>query len=176
MRRARHRRPRAVRVVGDALLWLAAALGAVCLVLTVLAFTLHISLIMFRTGSMSPTIPTGAVAVVQQIPASEIEVGDIVTVDRDDLLPITHRVTSVAPGETDAERVITMRGDANEQDDPYPYAVTEVREVIFSVPGIAKGLASLGNPFVMGSLTLVAGALVGWAFWPRAREADRGGG
>ncbi|HLT68206.1 MAG TPA: signal peptidase I [Microbacterium sp.] len=177
MRRARRRRPRPVSVIGDALLWIAAALGLVCLVLTVLAFTLHISLIMFRTGSMDPTIPTGSVAIVREIPASDIAVGDIVTVDRgDDQLPITHRVTSVGPGATEAERILTMRGDANEQDDPYPYTVTSVREVIFSVPGLAQGIASLGNPLVMGALTLAAGLLVGWAFWPREREADRGAG
>ena len=172
LRRAR-RRPRPGQVIGDALLWIAAALGVVCLVLMVLAFTLNITLMMFRTGSMSPTIPAGSVAVVQEIPARDVNVGDIVTVDRgDDQLPITHRVTSVSPGSNDAERVITMRGDANAQDDPYPYTVTTVREVLFSVPGIAAGLASLGNPLVMGALTLAAGALVGGAFWPRARDDD----
>ncbi len=45
---------------------------------------------------MEPTIPTGSLAVVHEIPASEIAVGDIVTVDRPGQLPITHRVTSVA--------------------------------------------------------------------------------
>ncbi len=173
LRQARKRRPRPLRVIGDLLLWIAAALGALCLVLLVLAFTLNISLIMFRTGSMSPTIPTGSVAVVREIPASEIGVGDVVTVDRGgDELPVTHRVTSVDPGSSADERVITMRGDANEQDDPYPYTVTQVRVVLFSVPGIATTLASFGNPIMMGAMTLVAGALVGWAFWPRERSDE----
>lgn len=173
LREARRKRPHPVRVIGDVLLWIAAALGALCLVLLVLAFTLNISLIMFRTGSMSPAIPTGSVAIVQEIPASEIEVGDVVTVDRgEDELPVTHRVTSVEPGPSADERVITMRGDANEQDDPYPYTVTTVRSVLFSVPGIATTLASFGNPLMMGAMTLVAGALVGWAFWPRERSDE----
>ena len=117
--------------IADVLLWIAAVAGVVCIALVILAFTANISLIMFRTGSMSPTIPAGSVAVVQQIPASAIEVGDVVTVDREDELPVTHRVTSVVAGASEGERVITMRGDANSSDDQYPYVVTSVRIMLF---------------------------------------------
>ena len=172
--RADLRQPRRVRpgrVIADVLLWIGAALGAVCIVLTILAFTLHISLIMFRTGSMDPTIPTGSVAVVHEIPASDVEVGDIVTVERgDNDLPITHRVTSIADGDSSDERVITMKGDANELEDPAPYRVTTVREVLFSVPGLAPLLARAGSPIVVGTLTVIAAAIVGWAFWPREKK------
>src|SRR3954454_7756091 len=87
--------PKATSVIGDVLLWIAAVAGVICIVLVILAFTANITLIMFRTGSMTPAIPAGSVAVVQRIPASEIEVGDVVTVDRDGQLPVTHRVRSV---------------------------------------------------------------------------------
>ncbi|MEU4015204.1 signal peptidase I [Microbacterium sp. NPDC028030] len=155
------------RILGDILLWLAAIAGAVCILLVVLAFTAQVTLIMFRTGSMAPTIPAGAVAVVQRVPASEIEVGDVVTVDRDGELPVTHRVTTIAPGAAADERIITMRGDANAADDPFPYPVTSVRTVLFAVPGIALIVAGMGNPVVLGSLTVAATTLVVWAFWPR---------
>ncbi|WP_312170785.1 S26 family signal peptidase, partial [Microbacterium sp.] len=69
-------------MLADIALWIAAVAGVVCMVLVILALTANITLIMFRTGSMSPTIPAGSVAVVQRIPASAIEVGDVVTVDR----------------------------------------------------------------------------------------------
>ncbi|WEK60629.1 MAG: signal peptidase I [Candidatus Microbacterium colombiense] len=161
------------RVVVDVLLWIAAAGGAVCIVLVVLAVTAQITLIMFRTGSMSPTIPAGSVAVVQRVPASDIRVGDVVTVDREDELPVTHRVTSIAPGADDAQRVITMRGDANADEDPFPYTVTSVRIVLFSVPGIATVIVGMGNPYVLGALTVAASALVVWAFWPRAEKGVR---
>lgn len=156
------------RLLGDLLLWCAAIGGVVCIILVILAYTSNITLIMFRTGSMSPTIPAGAVAVVQRVPASDIAIGDVVTVDRDQQLPVTHRVTSIAPGETDAARVITMRGDANADDDPYPYAVESVRRVLFSVPGVATVIVGMGSPYVLGGITLAASFLVGWAFWPRA--------
>lgn len=150
--------------------------GVACIVLTVLAFAGGFSLIMFKTGSMSPTIPAGSVALVKKVAAEEIAVGDILTVDRVDALPITHRVTSVTPSASDTERVITMRGDANDADDPLPYTVTEARTVIGSVPHLAHVIVWFGNPWVLGGITLGAAALVTWAFWPRdpnrRREAD----
>jgi signal peptidase len=161
------------RLIADVLLWIAAVGGVICIVLVVLALTAQITLIMFRTGSMSPTIPAGSVSVVQRIPASDIAVGDVVTVDRVDELPITHRVTSVESGAAPDERIITMRGDANAQEDPFPYAVTSVRIVLFSVPGIATVIVGMGNPYVLGALTLAATTLVVWAFWPRAERVER---
>lgn len=161
------------RVLADILLWLAAAAGVICMVLVIVAFTANITLIMFRTGSMAPTIPAGSVAVVQSVAASDVQIGDVVTVDRAGDLPVTHRITSIAPGASADERVITMRGDANAADDPYPYAVQTVRVVLFSIPGIATVIVAMGNPYVLGGLTLGATALVVWAFWPRSPKARR---
>lgn len=154
-------------MLSEALLLCAAIAGAICIVLVILAFAANITLILFRTGSMAPTIPAGSVAIVQKVSATEIAVGDIVTVDRENELPVTHRVTSIAPGPSTASRTITMRGDANEDDDPLPYTVESVRIVHFSVPGLAPVIVALGNPFVLGGITVSAAALVGWAFWPR---------
>lgn len=164
---------RASGMFGEILLWIAAAAGLACIVLVVLAFTAHITLIMFRTGSMSPTIPAGSVAVVQQVPASEVHVGDVVTVDRAGQLPVTHRVRVAEAGGSPAERVLTLRGDANAQDDPAPYVVTQVRIVRMAIPGLAPLIVAFGNPFVLGSLTLGATALVVWAFWPRRERSRR---
>ncbi len=83
-------------ILGEVLLWLAAVGGAICIVVVLAAVFFNVTLIMFKTGSMEPTIPTGSLAVVQEIPASEVAVGDIVTVDRPGQLPVTHRVTSVS--------------------------------------------------------------------------------
>lgn len=160
------------RMLGDIALWAAAAAGVVCIVLVILAITANITLILFRTGSMSPTIPAGSVAVVQRVDAAQLRVGDVVTVDREGELPVTHRVTSIEPGATDAERIITMRGDANAADDPFPYTVTSVRTVLFSIPGIATVIAGMGDPWVLGGLTAGATVLVVWAFWPRSGSAS----
>lgn len=159
------------RRLGGALLNIAALGGAVCIVLVILSAVFNISLIMFKTGSMSPTIPAGSLAVVREISAQEIAVGDVVTVDRVGMLPVTHRVTSVeGSGET---RTITMRGDANEAEDPAPYTVTDVRIVLGSVPGLAYVVVWFSNPWVLGSLTIGASVLVTWAFWPRDPGGSR---
>lgn len=157
----------------ELLLTVAALGGVVCIVLTILAFTGGYSLIMFKTGSMSPTIPAGSVSLVQRIPAAEIEVGDVVTVDREGKLPITHRVTAIEPGATAAERVITMKGDANSTADPEPYTITEGGVVRGSVPNLAYVIVWFGSPWVLGGITIGAALLVMWAFWPRTSPQFR---
>src|SRR5699024_10594064 len=99
-------------------------------------------------------------------------VGDVVTVDRPAALPITHRVTSVAEVPLSTERIITMKGDANEAEDPFPYTVNTVRLVLASVPNLAYGVIWLSNPWVMAVLTIGASTLVTWAFWPRDPSED----
>ncbi|MCU1510118.1 MAG: hypothetical protein JWQ12_2383 [Glaciihabitans sp.] len=152
--------------IGSILLTLAAAGGAICIVLVILAVVFHISLVMFKTGSMSPTIPQGSVALVRQVPASEVKVGEVVTVSRTGQLPISHRVTSVKPGDTAGTRILTLRGDANPTDDPVPYTVHSASVVFWSAPGVAYFIVWLSNPLVAGAIALGVSALVTWAFWP----------
>ena len=158
---------RAVKsIIGGALLNLAAAGGVVCIAAVIAAAAFDITLIMFKTGSMSPAIPTGSLSVVKEIPAADVRVGDVVTVDRPGKLPVTHRVTSVSAADGGARR-ITMRGDANGADDPAPYIVSDVRIVLVSFPGLAYAVVAASHPMVMGGITIAAAVLVTWAFWPR---------
>ncbi|MBT2497104.1 signal peptidase I [Microbacterium sp. ISL-59] len=159
------------RGLREVLLTLAAVGGVLCILLVILAFTGGYSLIMFKTGSMTPTIPAGSVALVQKIPAADIAVGDVVTVDRDAALPITHRVTGVEQADQGEQRVITMKGDANDVEDPAPYTVSDVRIVRGSVPALANVIVWFGSPWVLGGVTLGASLLVVWAFWPRRERA-----
>ncbi|WP_217177579.1 signal peptidase I [Streptomyces sp. AC495_CC817] len=164
------------RGLREVLLTLAALGGAVCVALVIMAYAGGYTLIMFKTGSMTPTIPAGSVALVQRIPADEIAIGDVVTVARPDALPITHRVTSIRDGETADQRVITMKGDANDAEDPAPYTVSDVRIVRGSVPNLAYVIVWFGSPWVLGGITLGASVLVVWAFWPRRERDDRASG
>lgn len=161
--RARRRGP--ATMVREVLLNVAAAGGAICILLTLAAVIFHISLIMFKTGSMAPTIPAGSLAVVREVPVSEVRVGDVVTVEREGKLPVTHRVTSVRL--EDGRGVLTMKGDANPVEDPAPYTVSTVRTVLWSAPGLAQWVAKASNPFVLGGVTLAVAALVTWVLWPR---------
>jgi signal peptidase len=161
--------------LGSFLLNLAALGGLVCIVLVILAWVFNISLIMFKTGSMSPTIPAGSLAVVREIPAAEIKVGDVITVDREGNLPVTHRVTSIDLGASEGQRILTMRGDANSVDDPFPYVVDTARSTFWHMPGLAKIVVWFGNPWVLGSFTIAAALLVTWSFWPRESGSHRDG-
>ncbi|UZF47708.1 signal peptidase I [Rhodococcus rhodochrous] len=153
--------------IENSLLNLLAAGGVLCIGLVIAAFFFNISLILFKTGSMSPTIPQGSMSVVQRISADEIRVGDVVTVDREEGdLPVTHRVIAVYP-QRPGEALIEMQGDANPNPDPGPYRVTEVRKVLWSLPGAASVIVWFSDPLILGGLTLGAAVLVLWAFWPR---------
>lgn len=154
-------------VAGDVLLTALAVGGVLCIIGVLLALVFNITLIMFKTGSMSPTIPAGSLAVVREIAASDVRVGDITTIDRPGVLPITHRVIAIAAS-TGTLREITMQGDANAQPDAQPYVVSHVRLVIFSIPNLAYFVSKLANPFVMGGIAVSVAGLVTWAFWPRA--------
>lgn len=168
-RRGRSRQ-RATDLAREVLLTVAALFGTVCLAVIIGVITLDLGVIVFRTGSMSPTIPTGAAALVRQIPADQVEVGDVVTVPSPlGPLPVTHRVVA-AEQLTDGTTRLRLRGDANDSEDPFPYDVTEVRRVVVSAPGVGYALVRLGDPWVMGSVTVGVAALVGWALWPRQRE------
>jgi len=156
-------------IAGRIVLDLLALGGLVCILLVVASVVFKVSIVMFATGSMAPTIPAGSIALVREIPATEIEVGDVVTVDRDPELPVTHRVLEIQ--DVDGAIVtFTMQGDDNVDPDPFPYVETTVREVLWSAPGLANTVVQLQNPFVLGGITLGATVLVTWAFWPRRRD------
>lgn len=173
MIKLRTRRRSPIAWIGGALLNLLAVLGLVCIVLVIVGIVSNVSIMMFRTGSMSPTITAGSIAFVKEIPAEEMTIGDVVTVDRGpDVLPVTHRVITILDTDEQSGRVtFEMRGDANEAKDPEPYTAQTVRRVMFSVPGLAPIIQEFRNPYVLGGITIGASLLVVWAFWPR-REDD----
>lgn len=164
---------RALRTVRELGLTLAAVAGVACLALLLLGEVTGSTLVVFRTGSMAPTMPTGAVAVVQDVAATEVVPGDVVTVQRGDgSLPITHRVVATTPDPSVAGGVqLVLRGDANASDDPAPYAVTRVGRVAWSAPAVGAWLERVRTPPVMGALTLGAAALVVVTSWPRREDA-----
>ena len=160
-----------LRGAGEVLLWAAATLGVLCALLALLTSTFGFRVMLFSSGSMEPSISVGSAALVRTVDAAEIEVGDIVTVARGaGQLPVTHRVVAVEAADDPAARLLTLRGDANAQDDPAPYEVTEAGRVVFSVPGVAPAVAQLGNPRVLGPLGVVAAVFVIWGLWPRRQH------
>ncbi len=126
---------------------------------------------------MAPTIPTGAAAVVRDVEAADIAVGDVITVQRvGAALPVTHRVVAIdADPANSSGRLVTLRGDANASNDLTPYAITGAKRVMASFAGLGVLLEVMRSPFFLGVTTLAVGLLTVWAFWPARQQRHRMG-
>ena len=147
-----------------------AVLGLLCIVAASVSMFLGITPLVFQSGSMSPEITTGALGLARTVPASELEVGEVVSVNDANGVRITHRVTGLEPM-TDGSVSMTMRGDANGADDPVPYEIHEADRVFFHVNGLGYAVAWLSNPVAIFLGGMLAGGLCVIAFG-RTRDDD----
>ncbi|WP_052493258.1 signal peptidase I [Rhodococcus sp. MEB064] len=145
------------RRVADRALTAAAVLGALCIVFAVCASVFSLTPLVFRSGSMEPSIPTGSLALARGTSAVEVQVGDVVSVVRSDGSRITHRVDRVdfAEGET---AVLILKGDANSTPDADPYILSSADRVVAHVPYAGYAASWLSTPFawVVGGLAAAA--------------------
>lgn len=154
----RHARPPSRGWV-DHLLTLAALLGLVTTGVTVFAAQSGLRPLVVRSGSMEPTIATGSMVLVRDVPASSISVGDVVAVERPDHTRVTHRVVSVT--HLGATVSLVLKGDANRDPDPSPVVVTHAGRLVFTAPVLGRMgafLSSARGGFVLG--WLVAGVML----------------
>lgn len=143
--------------LADLLLTLAAVLGLVVLGITVTAHVTGLRPLVVKSGSMEPTIPTGGMVLVRTIPAADIQVGDVVAVERPDRTRVTHRVTGIVLEGATAQ--LTLKGDANDDPDPLPVTVAAAGKLVASVPSIGRVsafFASAKGGFVLGCLFTAA--------------------
>jgi signal peptidase len=119
------------RVPGLALT-VAAALGTAVLAVSVLAPVLGFRPLIFQSGSMSPTIPVGSLALARLTNPQDLRVGDVVTVPFAEKY-VTHRIVRI--GHVGHALVVTLKGDGNRHADPTPYRVpSAVPRVVTSAP------------------------------------------
>jgi signal peptidase len=179
MRRRTDAAETAVRPIGrvaDAALVLCALAGLLSAAWWVLSAVLGLGLVSFATGSMSPKYPTGSIAVSMAVALDDVRVGDVVTVQRGHgLAPITHRVVGITVAAGDRSASVRLKGDANQQEDPAPYAVTALRRVVLPLPPVADALRYTGSPAVVLGTGAIIVASIAFAFWPeriRPRHRD----
>ena len=147
-----------VRIAREVFLSAGALLGVVCVLATVAGAALGIKPLVFRSGSMSPAIGVGDLAVSQTVDASSLKRGDIVSVVNGTGNRVTHRVVNVAS--QGAARQLTLKGDANRSPDVEVYTVTRAEKVLFDVPKAGYVVDAATSPvglFVLG--LYVAGML-----------------
>ncbi|MBA2953066.1 signal peptidase I [Nocardioides sp. CGMCC 1.13656] len=140
------------------LLTAGAVLGVVCALVTVGALLFGLRPLVFESGSMSPTIDTGDLAISHQVQADSLREGQIVSVPAGDGTRVTHRVVSVEHDHGQA--VLVLRGDANEVDDATPYRVGEADVVLLHVPRLGYAVGWLSSPVGLFLLGLYAAFLV----------------
>lgn len=111
-----------------------------------------------ETASMDPTIPVGALVVVQPEGAADLVEGDIVAYQRGDVV-IVHRVVANQV----VEGYLTTKGDANELEDQEPVRYESViGSVVFSVPylGTFGGILTTIEGKIYFALFIVAALLM----------------
>ena len=144
------------------LLNMGAVLGSLCLVLAAVALVFGIKPLIFTSGSMSPAIPTGSLAMAVTIPASEVSPGEVVSIVTHDGVRLTHRVVSANPSGG-----LVLKGDGNAVADLHPYTGESVDRVLFSFPGLGYLASWLASPWVFLLGGLLCAYLIYVAFFRR---------
>lgn len=150
-------------------LWLlntGAVLGSLCLILTVLTLAFGLKPLIFSSGSMSPAIPTGSLALAVPMAAAEAQPGQVVSVLLADGVRLTHRVVSA-----DSESGLVLKGDANPVSDLQPYRGTNVDKVVLTVPLLGYLASWLASPWLMMLGGMLCTYLLYIAFFRREQRA-----
>ena len=150
---------RCARFVGNAALWLVAAVGLIAGSFWLAGRAELVHPLVVISGSMEPGIDTGDLLIATRVDTADLAVGDIVSLPSDytDHL-VTHRIISIdAVG--DGTWRIEMQGDANDGPDIAPYIVgDEVWSPAVRLPGVGSMISTVTQPSVVvpGVLALVA--------------------
>ncbi|MEG9226176.1 signal peptidase I [Aeromicrobium sp. Sec7.5] len=165
------------RLVREVALWIGAVLGVLSIVATVAALAFDVKPLVFRSGSMSPAIESGALALAREVPATQVEKGDVVSVIGADGVRVTHRV--VAVGQVGGSVSLALQGDANATPDAEAYTVGSVDRVLWDVPHVGRVVAAAGSPigtFVCGALVMLCLYLAFAPTRPRTQAGRRPAG
>lgn len=166
-------RPTVREVTKRSLVSLAGLLGVLAILVTIAPF-FGFSVVRLATGSMTPTFPTNSLLVTHSVPAAQVSVGDVVMVQRQGELPITHRVIGTHP-EAGGLTQLTLKGDANATKDPAPYLVRSVGLVVAGMTWGGQIISALRSTSGLAGLTVFATLIVLWAWWPSASKRSRPG-
>lgn len=146
----------------EILLWCGAGLGTLSIVSAVAAVIFGIVPLVFTSGSMSPEVPTGSLGLARTVAASDLQVGDVVSVTAANETRVTHRV--VATEQQSDAVVLTLEGDTNPSPDQESYRVQEADRVFFTTPYLGRFIMLLTSPWGMFLGGMAAAALLFWAF------------
>ncbi|MDD7943180.1 signal peptidase I [Microbacterium sp. NE2HP2] len=154
--------------IRDVVITLIGVVGIVTIAWLLAAWLWGFSIVVFVTGSMSPTMPVGTAAISQLTDAADLRIGDVVTVPRPDTgQPVTHRIVAIDEGATAPdERELTLQGDDNDFADSQTYVIDEAPRVLVSVPVLGSIVLWAQTPAVMIVASVAIALAIAWALWP----------
>jgi signal peptidase len=131
------------------------------------------------TGSMSPMINPGDVVVTVPTPASELNVGDVITyaIPVEDKRIETHRVIEIITND-DGSTAVRTKGDANNGADPWTATLqgNMVDVQAATIPYLGTAIRSLREPAVLNTLMYGAPAVLVLmlltSIWRKTPEAE----
>jgi len=160
-------RPQLWRAVGGhvANLLIAAALGLVtifcCIVVGLVVTGHHLEEVV--TGSMQPTIPIGSLVVTENLPAGQLQAGDIMVFPdpNDTKLTIVHRIVWLSHDQS-GDVLVRTKGDYNALPDSWTIkrsAVADADKVIEILPGAGTVAGYLQTIGFAGLVLLIVGVI-----------------
>jgi signal peptidase I len=150
---------------------LGAILGGVCILAVIAALLIGAKPLVFRSGSMAPAIPTGALGLSVPIEAASIRTGDVISIENAAGVRITHRVVKADISEDMA--TVTLKGDANAIPDAAPYVLRETDRVVAHAPLLGYAVAWLSSSAAVFAGGLFTAYLLFVAFGaPRRRHSQ----
>jgi signal peptidase I len=162
---------KALAVLRSTFLTIAAVLGAFCILVFGISLALGLKPVIVVSGSMEPTMPTGSLLLAREVSAATVEVGDVVTVQRQNGRGlVTHRVVEVE--RADKGWSLTLRGDANSVDDPAAYEVTTVGEVVFHAPYLGTIASAFQTRFGIVAITVVTLSIAVAFLWNPTKRVE----
>ena len=153
-------------LAGRVISWLLVAVATV-IALGLLSVTigprfLPYQALVVRSGSMSPTIPTGSVVFYKKVDADQVKVGDVIVFEKPGAAnqKVTHRVFKISTGPNG--RYFTTKGDANGVPDDWRVPAVGTGWVsVFHVPALGYALAALQSTLARLLLLLIPALLLG---------------
>jgi signal peptidase len=145
----------------QALLTIVLVLAVLLLVFTAFNPMKNYRFLRVMSGSMEPTIKTGAVVLIQKVAPESLRENDIITFGsaEDPNLSITHRLVKIE--EKEGETVFKTRGDANNSEDINEVSPADVQgKVIFSLPLLGYLAVFIKEPLGFGLLVVLPAILI----------------
>ena len=150
------------RLLRQLLEWLGGLLAGLFVVALGLAFLASflwgVQFIIVLSGSMTPAMPVGSLAVVREVDPARVAVGDVITYGypADPQVLVTHRVVELTALEGGAPR-----GDANEEADSYLVPAESVKgKALFAIPYVGYARDFMKTLPGLALLILLPGTLL----------------